>query len=266
MKRLLSILSIICCLVFTTLIRSIAQNSITSDIALPNGFARTQASNDFGTYLRRLPLKPKGSQVKYFNGSIKKNNNVYSYVIDLPIGNKDLHQCADAVMRLRADYFYYSKAYSKIKFHLTNGHLVDFKKWSEGYRIKVSGNKTNWVKTAKPNGDQKSYWSYLELIFNYAGTASLEQEMNSIQHHELEIGDVYIKGGFPGHATIVVDKAKNKSGSTIYLLAQSYMPAQELQILQNPNDRSLSPWYELTTSKKIITPEWTFTSSQLKRF
>jgi hypothetical protein len=29
------------------------------------------------------------------------------------------------------------------------------------------------------------------------------------------------------------------------MLSQSYMPAQELQILQNPSSKELSPWYAL---------------------
>ena len=92
-------------LIFAQLCNS--QNTIQTRFAVPYGFFRTkEAVNSFGYYLRDLPLKPTGSQVKYFNGSIKLNQNIYDAVIDLPIGNKNLHQCADAVMRLRADYFY----------------------------------------------------------------------------------------------------------------------------------------------------------------
>ncbi len=90
----------------------IQNNTIQSRFKVPDGFVRTkEAVNSFGNHLRNLPLKPIGSQVKYFNGSIKSKQNVYDAVVDLPIGNKDLHQCADAVMRLRADYFYQNKQY-----------------------------------------------------------------------------------------------------------------------------------------------------------
>ena len=89
---------------------SFSQNTIQSRFDVPQGFVRTkEAVNSFGSYLRNLPLKPVGTQVKYFNGAIKTKPNVYDAVIDLPIGNKDLHQCADAVMRLRADFFYQNK-------------------------------------------------------------------------------------------------------------------------------------------------------------
>lgn len=205
--------------------------------------------------------------VKYYNGSFKANKNVYDAVIDLPIGNKDLHQCADAVMRLRADYFYQQKAFDKIHFNFTNGFKVDFNRWKNGERIAIKGNKTSWVKTAKPSESYETYWKYMETIFQYAGTASLSKELNLINTKDLKIGDVFIKGGFPGHAVIVVDVAVNpNTNKRIFLLAQSYMPAQELQVLKNPNNKSLSPWYETNFGDLLQTPEWTFKSSELKRF
>ena len=246
-----------------------SQNTIQSRFAVPIGFVRTkEAVNSFGYYLRDLPLKPAGSQVKYFNGKIKSKPNVYDAVIDLPIGNKDLHQCADAVMRLRADYFFQNKQYENIHFKFTNGFNVAYSKWREGYRIAVKGNKTSWVKTAKPSDSYDDYWKYLEIIFNYAGTSSLEKELKPIVISDLQIGDVFIKGGFPGHAVIVVDAAVNpKNNHKIFLLAQSYMPAQELQILINPSISSGDKcWYSASIYSKLETPEWEFEVSQLRRF
>jgi hypothetical protein len=60
--------------------------------------------------------------------------------------------------------------------------------------------------------------------------------------------------------------AKNKQGKKIFLLAQSYMPAQELQILKNPNNAKMSPWYSEEFGETLITPEWTFKKAHLKRF
>lgn len=246
-----------------------SQNTIQTRFETPAGFIRTkEAVNSFGYYLRDLPLKPVGTKVKYFNGSIKTKPNVYDAVIDLPIGNKDLHQCADAVMRLRADYFFQNKLYDNIHFKFTNGFNVEYSKWRQGYRIAVKGNKTSWIKSVKPSDSEVDYWKYLEMIFNYAGTASLEKELKPISISELNIGDVFIKGGFPGHAVIVVDMAVNpKNNQKIFLLAQSYMPAQELQILINPSISSGNEcWYSANISNKLETPEWDFEVSQLRRF
>lgn len=247
---------------------NLLENTIQQRFQLPQGFVREEESKtSFGYFLRNLPLKPSGSNVLYFDGTIKSNRNIYDAVVDLPIGKQDLHQCADAVMRLRADYFYSQKQYDKIHFNFTNGFRVDFSKWAAGYRIAVKGNKTSWVKTAKPSDSYQTYWKYLETVFMYAGTVSLEKELKSINVLDIKIGDVFIKGGFPGHAVIVVDIAVNpKNNQKIMLLAQSYMPAQEIQILKNPNKSSLSPWYTVDFGTSLKTPEWTFSSSQLKRF
>lgn len=243
-------------------------NTIKSRFQVPNGFVRTtEIANSFATHLRNLPLKPKGALVKYHDGTTKNQKNVYAAVIDLPIGKKDLHQCADAVMRLRADYFYKNRAYNQIHFNFTNGFRVDYSRWKNGERIAVKGNKTYWVKTSTPSESYATYWKYMEMIFQYAGTASLSKELKAVSIADLKIGDVFIKGGFPGHAVIVVDMAIHpKTKKKLFLLAQSYMPAQELQVLENPNNGNLSPWYELKITDVLETPEWLFSSSELKRF
>jgi Domain of unknown function (4846) len=75
---------------------------------------------------------------------------------------------------------------------------------------------------------------------------------------------VFIRGGFPGHAVLVVDVAENASGKRIFLLAQSYMPAQDIHILRNPNAR-IDPWYHAVDRGNLVTPEWTFQYTDLKR-
>ncbi len=234
----------------------------------PHGYERISSkSSSFQAYLQHLPLKPEGSLVHYYNGSTKPNYGEYVAVVDLDIGDKDLHQCADAIMRLKADYLYQQRRFDEIHFNFTNGHRVNYSKWKQGYRMEVKGNKTKWVKTANPEEHYESFWEYLELIFMYAGTKSLSQELKSISIEEMEIGDIFIQGGFPGHAMIVIDMAINQqTGEKVYMLAQSYMPAQEIHIVSNPYDEGLSPWYKLSGSKDIITPEWSFSTNDLMRF
>jgi len=51
------------------------------------------------------------------------------------------------------------------------------------------------------------------------------------------------------------------------MIAQSYMPAQDIHILINVSKSSISPWYDLVeTASEVQTPEWTFEGNQLKRF
>lgn len=90
--------------------------------------------------------------------------------------------------------------------------------------------------------------------------------MQPVVINDLAAGDVFVRGGFPGHAVMVMDVAENNNGRRIYLLAQSYMPAQDIHILKNPAAANVSPWYAVTAEKIIQTPEFKFRRSELKRW
>lgn len=242
---------------------------ISTRIKVPPQFERVGVkANTFAEFLRNLPLKNQDAEVHLYDGSIKWNKNAYISVIDLKIGDKDLHQCADAVIRLRADYLKSIGEENRIKFHFTNGFLAEYQKWKQGYRIQVnSDNQVKWVKIAKPSSSSSTYWKFLEMVFSYAGTKSLSKELVLVDLDNMKIGDVLIQGGSPGHAVIVVDMARNpRTGQKAFLVAQSYMPAQEIQILQNTQDSKISPWYLLEPNEGISTPEWSFKANDLKRF
>ncbi len=230
---------------------------------VPEGYSRVDVdSSSFAYYLRNISLKKHGSFVKYYNGS-EKPDNAYCAVIDLPISKRDLHQCADAVMRLKAEYLYSQKRFSDISFNLTNGFAMKYSKWMEGFRVSVKGNSTTWYKAFSPTNRYGDFQNYLEFVYTYAGTLSLAKMLKLKEIAKIEPGDVFILGGSPGHAVTVMDVALNQSGKCIFILSQSYMPAQETQILKNPNNSEFSPWYEVP-SGNLITPEWTFSSSDLK--
>lgn len=234
----------------------------------PEGFERIKTEEgSFGEYLRNLPLKPHGSKVHYYNGGIKAGN-VYEAVIDIDIGTRDLQQCADAVMRLRAEYLYKKGLYNSIHFNFVNGFKADFVTWSQGNRIRVEGNNAYWVpQAAEPSNDYETFRKYLDMVFAYANTLSLSQEMKKVPVTDMNIGDVFIKGEEPGHCVIVVDMAENKNtGEKKFIIAQSYMPAQDIHILKNPQNGDGNPWYPLDFGEKLITPEWIFNKDQLMRF
>ncbi|WP_031289265.1 DUF4846 domain-containing protein [Sphingobacterium sp. IITKGP-BTPF85] len=216
----------------------------------PVGYERENyKKNEFGYFLQQLPLKPIESLVTYYNGRTKDRRDIYASVIDLPIGKRDLHQCADAVMRLRADYLYQNKKYKDIHFNFLSDGKPRY------YEQFASGDYT-----------YPKYWKYLENIFAYANTSSLHDELTTVKSmDDVQIGDTFVQKGNPiGHAIIIVDIAVNpKNGQKLVLIAQSYMPAQELQIINNPVNKSLSPWYVLS-GDVIRTPEWKFYPQNLK--
>jgi hypothetical protein len=56
------------------------------------------------------------------------------------------------------------------------------------------------------------------------------------------------------------------SGEKVFMLAQSYMPAQDIHILKNLSERNISPWYRIPLENEINTPEWIFYKQDLYRF
>lgn len=242
--------------------------AIINNIDVPDGYKRISVEkNSFGDWLRHLPLKDNNT-VYLYNGEKKYNQQAQYRVIDIDVGNKDLQQCADAVMRLRAEYLYSVKKYNKINFNYTNGTNIPFSKWSSGFYPSLIGNKVVWTNSSKNNNSYQSFKKYMTNIFMYAGTASLEKEMITKELKDIEPGDVFIKGGFPGHAVLVIDVAVNvKTGNRIFMLAQSYMPAQDIHLLHNFKNEELSPWYSVEECvNRIYTPEWTFELNQLRSF
>ncbi|MEM8901265.1 MAG: DUF4846 domain-containing protein [Bacteroidota bacterium] len=277
MKRSIALICSISCSIFS-LNTLLAQTSpytwlptysvataIDAVVSPPVGYYRTTyPENSFGNWLRGLPIDTLDTEVTLFNGTPKLNQSAQAYILEIPVGKRDLQQCADAVMRLKAEYLFHHQQLESIHFNFTSGDEASFTSWSQGYRPSFSGNKVSWNKTASPDASYRSFLAYMNIVFSYAGTWSFEKELSPISLSEAKIGDVFIQGGFPGHAIIIVDEAINTNGEKVFLFAQSYMPAQEIHILKNPNDSDSSPWYTLSEAT-LLTPEWSFPSESIKR-
>ncbi|MBO7124723.1 MAG: DUF4846 domain-containing protein [Bacteroidales bacterium] len=246
-----------------------AGTTVATRILPPSGFSRTNFDEkSFAYYLQNLPLKPHETKVHLFDNSIKTYQEGTCAVVDMEIGKTDLQQCADAIIRLRAEWLWKQKRYADIHFNFTSGEQVDYIKWAEGNRIKVLGSKIKWEKKENRDYSYATFRKYLDKIFMYAGTASLTRELVSVPIANIQPGDVFIHGGNPGHAMIVLDVVTNaKTNQKAFILAQSFMPAQEIEVVKNLKDNVNSPWYVVNSSElNIYTPQWTFTIHELKRF
>ena len=139
----------------------------------------------------------------------------------------------------------------------------------KGRKPIIKGNRVIFsAKNGRVNNTYTNFKKYLVQIFSYAGTASLSKELKRVPIADIQIGDVFIQGGFPGHAVSVVDVAINNQGKKIFMIAQSYMPAQDMHLLKNFHDDGtlLGIWYPANFGTTLYTPEWEFSSSDLKRF
>ncbi len=219
--------------------------TLAARIPPPQGFERAPAKpGSFADWLRGLPMKPEGAPVLTYTGARKWRQDVHAAVIDIDVGNRDLQQCADAIMRLRGEWLFAEGRANDTAFNDTDGK-----------RRRYQSSKT----------DHAAFRKYMNLVFAYAGTYSLDKEMKPRALQDIEAGDVFIKGGFPGHAVLVADMAINPAtGEKRFLLLQSYMPAQEMHILKNPKSEDGSPWYTPDFGDTLITPEWNFPKTALK--
>jgi len=232
-------------------------------IPAPKGYSRTEASQ-FGSWLRKIALHQPNKKVLLHNGQQLPDQSGVYRVINKPVGNKDLKQCADAIIALKAEYLLDTDRVSDIAFNLTSGDRIHFQEWLNGKIPVVKGNKVGYKQVERMQHKKRAFDKYLQFIYMYAGTHSLSKELKKKDINEMEIGDVFIKGGFPGHAMIVMDLVENESGDKKFMLAQSFMPAQEMHVVKNPADKNGSPWFEMPSqTKSLMTPGWTFASNQL---
>ena len=230
----------------------------------PLGYERPAASPaSFAAWLRALPVRPGRPDVLLYDGRRKANQRAHVAVLAVEVGATDLQQCADAVMRLRAEYLRDSGRADEVCFHFTSGDAAPYREWRQGFRPHV-GQRVTWAKDAGPDSSYTTFRSYLDTVFTYAGTASLIRELTKMAKNDIAVGDVLIQGGHPGHAVLVVDLAENTRGERVVLFAQSYMPAQDIQVLA-ASDAALSPWYRVA-GERVETPEWLFSWGDLRRF
>lgn len=219
------------------------------DISLPQGYTRAAVQpGSFGEWLQNINLR-KNNTVYMYNGQPIAQQELHYAVLDISTGNKDLQQCADAIMRLRAEYYFNRKEYLKINF--TSG--------ASAYNFSSFAGRQQCF-------SHDCLLQFMEKVFINCGTYTIDEMTKPVALTGVQAGDVFVKAGAPGHAMIVVDVAQNEAGDKIYLLAQGYMPAQDIHIVMNPTSSTLTPWFSATTDTNIVTPGWTFTPSQFKRW
>jgi len=244
------------------------KQSLAARFAPPRGCRRVAvAAGSFGSWLRNLPLLPTGTAVHLYNGALKTPQSVHAAVLNIDVGSRDLQQCADAVIRLRGEYLFAQNP-AQVHFHLTSGDDIRFSDWYGGRGFRVNGSAVEPAPRPVEKPTHAVFRRYLDQIFTYAGTLSLAREMTARPLAQVQPGDVLVHGGSPGHAVIVLDVAEQPAtGRRYVLLAQSYMPAQQIHVLRNTQEPALGTWFAVDgQASRFDTPEWTFGGDELKQF
>lgn len=250
--------------------RLINKDSLTirSRVNLPKGFKRVNyAKGSFQDYLRNYKLKPYGTKIINYDNSQYYWQKGHIGILDITVPKNGLQQCADALIRIRSEYLWDNNRKDEIGFNFTSGHYCSWKKFAEGYRPIINGNKVTFKKTASVDYRKSNFYKYLNLIYMYSGTLSLSQELEEITEvKDLQIGDMLILGGSPGHIVMLGDEAINSKGEKLFLLFQGNTPAQSVHLVKNLENINISPWYNLKMNAVIPVSNFTFYNSKFARF
>jgi hypothetical protein len=234
----------------------------------PPGYRRVPvAEGEFGAWLRGLPLRPPGTPVRSHRGALilPGNDRRLAAVVELDVGERDLQQCADTIIRLHAEWLWASGRRDEIAYRFVSGELATWTRYAAGYRARFDGpgrRTVTWTRRAAADGSRATFQAYLRLVFGWASTLSLDRYARRVPRAELRPGDFFVIGGSPGHAVIVLDVAEDRAGRRVALIGQGFMPAQDLHLLRAPDG---GPWFRLD-GDAVATPFWRpFSWSALRR-
>jgi hypothetical protein len=213
-------------------------------------------------FLQQLPTEDK--PIVDYKGNPVSNQGKRFKILTYDVGHADLQQCADALMRIRAEFLFSRKKYKEISFHFCSGLNYSWTDYLKGKRPVMKGRNQIIVQTvAICEPSHKTLREYLDIVYAYANTVSLCGELKYT--NRLEIGTVIIYPGNPGHCCMIVDAALNGKNDTVYKLVEGYMPAQSIYVLSNPFEPDLNPWYHLGKGD-INTASCSFRSYYLRKF
>lgn len=213
---------------------NLRKSQTVGEIAPPRGFERVDArAGDYTSFLRSLPLKPYGTKVQLYTGGDARLQFLSAAVIDLPLLS-NYEQCADATMRIRAEYFYKSGRYGDIRFTDVNGNKL----------------------TYQGGANRKAFEKYMRIVYGVCSTFSLFHETKPRAISEVQPGDVLVfkarEGRKYGHAILVADVARNKQGKVAILCLEGNTPARDLHIMRNMANPARNPWFILDEDDSII--------------
>lgn len=230
----------------------------------PQGFSRMALPpGSFGAWLRRLPLRSDAVVRDYRKRLVLgASSGQVAAVVDLGVGDRDLQQCADSIIRLHAEWLWSTGRRGDIAYSFTSGDRLSWMRWSQGERVKVKANEVRFFATGKPDSSRRAFDAYLETVFTYAGTRSLARDERAVPRAQAEPGDFFVEGGSPGHAVLLLDLAEDGKGGRRALIGQGFTPAQDFHVVALDGD----PWISLD-GDEVVTPRWRpFLWRSLRRF
>jgi hypothetical protein len=220
----------------------------------PPGYSRAPvAAASFGEWLRSLPMAPADTAVTRFDGSISHpaNDEYVAGVIAIDIGNVDLQQSADVLIRLHAEWLWSLGKKDAISYPGGPKLLMPLARWEKGQRVIAQGANVFWAVQSKPvEADYGEFRRYLDAVFTWANSASLVRGTEIVPPEALQAGDFFLHTKPPGHVAIVLDIAEKPSGERLAILGQALSPTESVQVIRPGR---ATAWFSLRPGHAVIT-------------
>lgn len=227
-----------------------------------------QTPGSFSEYLVNFPLHPPDFPIRDYRAIPVENQDNHIAILKIDVGDKDLQQCADTWMRLYAEYFWLKSVTLRLDLNSQAASSFHGTITGTGFEPKKLKSVLSFYDSGEKDDSYSAFRKYFNIIFRFAGTIFLDKESLPVAgNDDIKPGDFIINSGRPGHSVVIVGVAKNNQGKRIYLLAESYMPAQDVDLLKNTGNPAISPWDELDVdASKTITAKYTFKPTSIKHF
>ncbi|HYO93486.1 MAG TPA: DUF4846 domain-containing protein [Polyangiaceae bacterium] len=221
----------------------------------PPGYTRVEVEPaSFGHWLRGLPIAPPNTPVSTFDGALlhAADNDYVAGVVAIDIGNADLQQSPDVIIRLNAEWLWSLGQKAAISYRGSTKLAMPLSRWEKGQRIVSAGPNVFWAVKNKPKElDYAEFRRYLDAVFAWANSTSLAQRARRVpKPEELAPGDFFLHARAPGHVAIVLDVADKPSGERVALIGQALNPAQSLHIVRPGR---ATAWFSLRPGLPVLT-------------
>jgi hypothetical protein len=211
-------------------------------------------SGSFGEWLRYLPTKPEGTQVvDYLGAPLEAWTERTHSVLDMDA--RESQECADVVLRLRAEYLRLAGRDGDIVFSLTSAGRISWPKWKQGFRPHPSGNSVVFERTGRADGSRTSFDAFLGQVFQWCGTISLSKDGKPARPEDLQPGDFLSRDldAARGHAVLIADVIEDDAGHRLALVVQGAMPAMSPHV---PVGEILGAWVPADPNAPFTVPGW----------
>lgn len=222
----------------------------------PPGYVRVKVEPaSFAHWLRTLPMAEEGTPVTTFDGkqTLAADDDYLAGVIAIDVGNADLQQSSDVIIRLHAEYLWWRGDKDKISYLSASKLNMPLSRWEKGQRLLPNGPKVSWVLKDKPSElDYKEFRRYLDVVFNWANSTSLSPRSTVVgDPQDLTPGDFFLQSSAPNHVAVVLDLAQKPSGERLALIGQARSPAESIHVVR---PGKATPWFSVRPPVPMTTP------------